>query len=53
MGESIETICKSLVRAFQEEKDDFVSLVTIIDMYNEQVNSGKSIKKRNVIWMPY
>lgn len=46
MGESIETICKSLVRAFQEEKDDFVSLVTIIDMYNEQVNSGKSIKEK-------
>ncbi|QHS73271.1 Ybp2p [Saccharomyces paradoxus] len=46
MGESIETICESLVRAFQEEKDDFVSLVTIIDMYNEQVNSEKSIKEK-------
>ncbi|CAI6509410.1 AIS_HP2_G0018510.mRNA.1.CDS.1 [Saccharomyces cerevisiae] len=46
MGESIETISDSLSRAFQEEKDDPVSLVTIIDMYDEQVNAKNSVQEK-------
>lgn len=37
--ESIEAICDNLERAFKDQGDDPVSLVTIIDMYNDQVNS--------------
>lgn len=36
--ESIETVCANLEKAFANQKDDPVSLVTIIDIYNEQVN---------------
>lgn len=46
MSQSVETICDGLKRAFQEERDDPVSLVTIIDMYNKQVNSENSLKEK-------
>lgn len=44
--ESIETICDNLEKAFTDQKDDPVSLVTIIDMYNDQVNTEYTKEER-------
>ncbi|QID85025.1 YAP1 binding protein 2 (ybp2) [Saccharomyces pastorianus] len=46
MKQPVETICDGLTRAFHEERDDSVSLVTIIDMYNKQVNSENSLEEK-------
>ncbi|CCD26738.1 Ybp2p NDAI_0I01690 [Naumovozyma dairenensis CBS 421] len=47
MVETTSTICENLVRAFDEQKDDPLSLVTIIDVYAEKVNTDtRSIKDK-------
>ncbi|CCH58777.1 hypothetical protein TBLA_0A09970 [Henningerozyma blattae CBS 6284] len=37
---TIDEICEAIVEAFEEQKDDPISLVTTIDMYGEDVNSN-------------
>lgn len=44
--ESIETVCDNLVKAFSDQQDDPVSLVTIIDMYIEQVDLDGTRKEK-------
>lgn len=39
MMDSIDTICENLEAAFAEHKDDPISLVTIIDMYSDQLGT--------------
>lgn len=42
----IDTICANLVRAFDEQKEDYLSLITIIDLYATQVNQKGSLKDK-------
>ena len=42
----IDTICANLVRAFDEQKEDYLSLITIIDLYATQVNQKGSLKNK-------
>lgn len=50
MDESIGQLCTNLTRAFAEQQDDPVSLVTIIDMYGTQVNTnGERIEKEKYL----
>ncbi|QLG74321.1 hypothetical protein HG535_0G02050 [Zygotorulaspora mrakii] len=44
--ESIDLVCGNLVKAFTDQGDDPVSLVTIIEMYIEQVDSEGTIKEK-------
>ncbi|CCF55903.1 hypothetical protein KAFR_0A04680 [Kazachstania africana CBS 2517] len=41
MTDGIEGICINLERAFQEQKEDILSLLTIIDIYGSNVNNSK------------
>ena len=47
--ESIDTesIYAKLTRAFEEQKEDPVTLVTIIDMYGQEINEDGSIDEKN------
>lgn len=48
--ESIDTICDNLEAAFADQKDDPISLVTIIEMYSDQVESeGKREEKEQYL----
>lgn len=44
--ESIDSICDNLEAAFTEQKDDPISLVTIIEMYGDQVQSEGDTKQK-------
>lgn len=44
--EDIDTICENLQKAFTEQKDDPVTLATIIDMYIAQVNDEADNKDK-------
>ncbi|QLQ82115.1 hypothetical protein HG537_0G03700 [Torulaspora globosa] len=48
--ESIDSICHNLEAAFADQKDDPLSLVTIIEMYSDQVESeGKQEEKEQYL----
>ncbi|SCW00574.1 LAFE_0C07206g1_1 [Lachancea fermentati] len=44
--ESIDTLCGNLTRAFEEQNDDVLSLITIIDLYASEVNRAGSLKDK-------
>ncbi|CAR26937.1 ZYRO0C04884p [Zygosaccharomyces rouxii] len=44
--ENIDTVCENLEKAFAEQKDDSVTLATIIDMYVVQINDEGSNKDK-------
>lgn len=48
--ESIDITCQNLIKAFNEQKDDPVSLVTIIDLYIDEVNlEGTRVEKEQFL----
>ncbi|CAB4255839.1 similar to Saccharomyces cerevisiae YGL060W YBP2 Central kinetochore associated protein that mediates mitotic progression [Maudiozyma barnettii] len=46
MTTEIEELCQKLTHAFEEQKDDPVSLVTVIDLYASHINSHMTLQEK-------